>query len=166
MSWDAVGAIAEILGAAGVILSFAYLAIQVRQNTRQLSLNARSMEAASADAWMQYGPAFRANLIHDPGVARLFREGLAGEPPLNEDNQVRFHFLMLDAFTSFQTAVSRRGVGLMDDDTWHFQTTVLGYFLTQPGFYRWRLLGRRILGPSCVEFVETRPEFDRQHPVD
>ena len=165
MNWEAVGAIAELLGAIGVILSLAYLAINIRQNTRQLSLNARSMEAASADAWMQYGTAFRANLIQDPDVARLYREGMSGEPPLSDDDQVRFHFLMLDAFTTFQTAVTRRRAGLMDDETWHFQGAALALFLIAPGFYTWWPFGRRILGPLCVEFVESRPEFREQVPA-
>ncbi len=142
----------------------AYLAVQIRQNTRQLSLNAKSMEAASGDAWMQYGVTFRGNLIHDPDVARLFREGLSGNPPLSEDDQVRFHFLMLDVFTTFQTAVTRHRAGLMDDDTWHFQNAALAQFLATPGFSTWWPTGRRILGPSCVEFVESRPEFRGQQP--
>ena len=36
MNWDSVGAVAELLGAVGVILSLAYLASQVRHNTRQM----------------------------------------------------------------------------------------------------------------------------------
>ena len=163
MNWEAVGAIAELVGALGVVLSLAYLAVQIRQNTRQLFLNDKSMEAASADAWMQYGVSFRANLIHDPDVARLFREGLSGSP-LSEDDQYRFHFLMLDAFSSFQTAVTRRRVGLMDDDIWHFEGAALATFLLSPGFYTWWPIGRTILGPSCVEFVESRPEFREQSP--
>lgn len=34
MNWEAIGAIGETLGAAGVILTLAYLAIQIKQNTR------------------------------------------------------------------------------------------------------------------------------------
>ncbi len=33
MNWDAIGAIAELLGAIGVIGSLVYLATQIRQNT-------------------------------------------------------------------------------------------------------------------------------------
>ena len=35
MNWEAVGAIGEILGAAGVIVTLGYLAAQIRANTRQ-----------------------------------------------------------------------------------------------------------------------------------
>ena len=34
MNWEAIGAIGETLGAIGVIMTLAYLAIQIRQNTR------------------------------------------------------------------------------------------------------------------------------------
>ena len=36
MNWDALGAIAELLGSIAVFLTLAYLAIQVRQNSRAL----------------------------------------------------------------------------------------------------------------------------------
>ena len=162
MTLQDLGSIGELVGALATVVMLAYLAVQIRQNTRQLSLNAKSMEAASGDAWMQYGVTFRGNFIHDPAVARLFREGLSESSPLSEDDQFRFHFIMLDAFTTFQTAVTRRRAGFMDDDTWHFQGATLAVFLAAPGFYTWWPLGRRILGPSCVEFVESRPEFRGQ----
>ena len=34
MNWEAIGAIGESVGAAGVIASLVYLAVQIRQNTR------------------------------------------------------------------------------------------------------------------------------------
>lgn len=42
MNWDAVGAIGEVIGATGVIVTFAYLAVQIGQNT--VSLKASTMQ--------------------------------------------------------------------------------------------------------------------------
>lgn len=36
MNWDAIGAVAELVGATGVILSLVYLSVQIRQNTRSV----------------------------------------------------------------------------------------------------------------------------------
>ncbi len=36
MNWEPLGVVAEIVGAAGVIITLAYLAMQIRQNTNQL----------------------------------------------------------------------------------------------------------------------------------
>ena len=38
MNWDALGAIAELLGAIAVFLTLAYLTVQVRQNSKALEL--------------------------------------------------------------------------------------------------------------------------------
>ena len=43
MNWDAIGAGAEIMGALGVLVTLAYLAIQIRDNTR--SLQAASLQS-------------------------------------------------------------------------------------------------------------------------
>ena len=44
MNWDAIGAIGEIVGAAGVIISLLYLALQMRQSNR-LQMRATEREA-------------------------------------------------------------------------------------------------------------------------
>lgn len=36
MNWDAIGAIGELLGAMGVLISLAYLAVQIRSNTMEV----------------------------------------------------------------------------------------------------------------------------------
>ena len=43
MNWDAIGAIAELLGAIGVIASLIYLATQIRQSREQMSQNTRAL---------------------------------------------------------------------------------------------------------------------------
>jgi len=39
MNWEAIGAIGEIIGAAAVLGSLIYLAVQIRQNTRSVEAN-------------------------------------------------------------------------------------------------------------------------------
>ena len=41
MNWDAIGSIAEVIGALAVLITLAYLAVQVRQNSTQLREAAR-----------------------------------------------------------------------------------------------------------------------------
>ena len=47
MSWHAIGAIAETLGAIGVIASLVYLATQIRHSREQMTQNTRAMQAGS-----------------------------------------------------------------------------------------------------------------------
>ena len=43
MSWDAIGAVAELLGAIGVIASLVYLAGQIRDSREQMSRNTQAV---------------------------------------------------------------------------------------------------------------------------
>jgi hypothetical protein len=47
MNWDAIGAIAELLGAVGVIASLVYLATQIRQSREQMGENTRALRAGT-----------------------------------------------------------------------------------------------------------------------
>jgi hypothetical protein len=47
MNWDAIGAIAELLGAIGVIASLIYLATQIRQSREQMFENTRALQAGT-----------------------------------------------------------------------------------------------------------------------
>ena len=47
MNWDAIGAIAELLGAVGVIASLVYLATQIRQSREQMAQNTSAIRAGS-----------------------------------------------------------------------------------------------------------------------
>ena len=47
MNWEAIGAIGEVLGAIGVIVTLAYLAVQIRQNTRDIRCYIRALRSGS-----------------------------------------------------------------------------------------------------------------------
>ncbi len=47
MNWEAIGAIAELLGATGVIGSLVYLATQIRQSREQMRQNTVALRAAA-----------------------------------------------------------------------------------------------------------------------
>ena len=67
MNWDAIGSLAEILGAIGVIASLVYVGMQVRQNTR-------TMHAASIDAYITSSNFVRQQIVANAKASRaLFR---------------------------------------------------------------------------------------------
>jgi len=39
VNWDAIGAVSELIGAVGVVITLIYLAVQIRQNTRAVRLD-------------------------------------------------------------------------------------------------------------------------------
>jgi hypothetical protein len=47
MNWDAISTIAEVVGAAAVVVSLIYLAVQIQQNTKQVEEQARGQRFAA-----------------------------------------------------------------------------------------------------------------------
>ena len=83
MNWDAVGAIAESVGAFGVIVSLIYLALQVRQNTKQVRLS-RFQETSST---LQDGFA----PIYHPGNPQIWYKGHHKPNELDDHEAFTFH---------------------------------------------------------------------------
>jgi len=82
MNWEAVGAIGEIVGAFGVIVTLGYLAIQIRQNTK--ASRAATVQNMT-DKWVQI------NLFlseHSPKVDRLADPEL---DPIQRQRAVAFY---------------------------------------------------------------------------
>ena len=53
MNWDAIGAIGEIVGAFGVMVTLIYLALQIRQNSK--TIEAQMYQARSEVSANRYG---------------------------------------------------------------------------------------------------------------
>jgi hypothetical protein len=72
MNWEAVGAIGEVVGAAGVIASLVYLAIQIRQNTRSVrrssARQSSEKNAAALRSLADYSELFSGDFL---GVDRI-----------------------------------------------------------------------------------------------
>ncbi len=72
MGWTAVGALAEALGAAGVILSLLYLASQVRQNTK---LSRAATRQALADGAQRLA----SDVVEIDDIARIMQDAMDGK---------------------------------------------------------------------------------------
>ncbi len=86
MNWDAIGAIAELLGAVGVIASLVYLATQIRQShqaTRASTVH--GINTSVSDGWSQFS---------EPENASVYIAGIRGIAPLSPEERVRFFALL------------------------------------------------------------------------
>ncbi len=111
MNWEAVGAIAETLGAIGVILSLAYLSVQIRSNTKQLRFSASQSIAESLDR--------AADPIYTEPCLSIWQKGHNSLDDLTEAERTVFDLLMarqahnvanmLDAQNSNVVERSRQG---------------------------------------------------------
>ena len=76
MNWEAIGAIGEIVGAVAVVATLAYLAVQLRHNTKNVQSSAYGM-------WANGVSDLISTATTDARLDQILREGWYGE--LSED---------------------------------------------------------------------------------
>ncbi|MEZ5491521.1 MAG: hypothetical protein R3F50_14560 [Gammaproteobacteria bacterium] len=75
MNWEALGAIAEIVGVIGVLISLFYLALQIRQNTHQLSASLEPHRLSAFERIIESGNPIRELFILNPEIVELYDTG-------------------------------------------------------------------------------------------
>lgn len=98
MNWEAIGAIGELVGALGVILTLAYLAIQIRQNTK--STDKQNRRDAMEFVYTSSRP-----MIDDSELAEIYLRGMDDFHSLTDVEKLRFHYLCTTRIQAATTAI-------------------------------------------------------------
>lgn len=143
------GALGEVIGAVAVVASLVYLAIQIRQNTQQITRSIEATRIASLERNIETAIHMRESLIQDRDVAEFFVKGLRDFKALDGVDKLRFELLLRNIFSAFQGAYIRYlSIG---DDSDDFAGTgrMIESILVNDG------------ARQCLEQAETdwRPEF-------
>lgn len=85
MNWDAIGAIGELAGAATVVISVLYLALQVRQTNRKSATDSGTEVLAEMNRLQEF-------VFSDPGGAALLLK-LKDGSDLSPEEQIKAHVL-------------------------------------------------------------------------
>ncbi len=115
MNWEAIGAIAELLGAIGVIATLLYLASQIRHNTAALHRN-------EVNTAMEQWSSFRKLMLSDESFNRVFLKGLQEFEALDELEHQTFNTLMTELFHLLRHTFDRSNKGLIDATEWELGT--------------------------------------------
>jgi len=130
MPWNALAAIAELLGAIGVIASLVYLAGQVRSSgyqSRQAAI--QSVVNKMNDVW---------NTMAAASTADLWTRGSRGLSSLDGESEgVQFSALMLSIFRPYEELFHYHRDGQVDDWTWESISSVCHGLMGTPGFQDW-----------------------------
>ena len=148
MDWIAVGAIAEIVGAIAVVLTLAYLALQVNHAT-QTARRAAVAEAVSAIREAN------AHLADDPAAATIFRKGVDGLENLStEEEKVQFGILTFNLFKTCEHLHYQWVVGAMDSEVWGGWEWHMKGYLMFPGNRQWYEERRRSFSSRFQGWVD------------
>ena len=87
----------EFIGAIAVVLTLGYLAVQIRQNTQQIQVNATSLEASTYQALMAHIIDLNRAIAADPQLSEIVVKARDGEIPAGSDMTrfVQHHMALL-----------------------------------------------------------------------
>ena len=166
MSWDAIGAAAEMVGALGVLITLAYLAIQIRDNTR-------SLQAASLQSVLE-GPRDRYFLpmAQTGDMADIYARGLTSLASLDEVEKRRFFYMMYEQYFQMQQVWQLRDrdlISQVDYDAWLEYTISLTQ--TAGGAEMWQHC-KAVITPTIAQVVDEgleqygdKPSFTSRIPL-
>ena len=119
MNWDAMGAVAEMLGAFAVFISLIYLAIQTKQNTKALRSAAFQQVR---DSFSNVSMA----MAQDPKLGSLLRR-VANNEELSEDEVSQTNFLLTTLIRKGESAYFQSYDGTLQRESWlAIRVTLLG----------------------------------------
>jgi hypothetical protein len=117
VTFQDLGSLAELIAALATVATLAYLAVQIRQNTRMVEA---SMADSNRDAQNELGRILGSN----SEAARIYRMGAEDYGSLSPDELVQFNSLLVLAFRSLELR-HEHGVDLAED--WFAELAQDGY---------------------------------------
>jgi hypothetical protein len=147
MNWEAIGAIAEIMGSVAVIVTLALLILQLRSNTVMIKNQTAQNSANSISAWSR-------QLTGNPDLYRLYRAGLKDDSALSKEDRGRFDMIIHQVFQDVYGMYTQYlNVGL-DKARWEAQLRTLGVIYNTPGGRATWERQKFIMDPSFQKEVE------------
>lgn len=130
MNWEAIGAVGEIAGALGVVVTLVYLARQIRTQNRESRL-------AAATEWTTQWNGFLGSLAENPRLAELWLKGLQDFSSLNDAEAVQFSSQLGRFFRAAEGLRDQFGQDRLAPETWRGIGRTLEDVARYPGVKAW-----------------------------
>ena len=144
MNWEAIGAIGEIIGALAVVITLAYLAIQIRQNNDLLRSESRQALVTNDITSLSVN-------MKNSDVFTKF----ANEKELSEQEQMQLSFIFALDLRNREFEYFQYKHGLLDEETWlAYRHVILINHASGLGKKWWNSVGRGIVDPGFAKLVD------------
>lgn len=120
----------EVVGAAAVVASLLYLAVQVRQSTKaQRTENyARALDRVSS---------MQSVLSQDGEISRIFAKGVQDTAKLTALEKIRFTWSLYEAFDAFEFMFHTYKTDQIPEEVWKRWSLTVAWWLSFPGVQAW-----------------------------
>lgn len=148
MTLDQLANMAEVFGILVVAVTFIFLTIQTRQNTK--AQRSSTAQSANEMAMSIYKP-----IVAGPDVAELVLRGLRDPESLTDVETMRFTAHWQNSLFTWQNWFYQRNQGALDDGIWLGFSKVLVDVLQTPGLANFWQHRRHYFSDEFRMFVET-----------
>lgn len=147
MNWDAIGAIGEILGAFGVVISLIYLASQIRNQNRE-------SRVASVH---EINEGFRTAItsFQDPQRATVYTKALDGFDELDDSQRLQFISMVQGLLRVWEEAYYQFAENRLDDRIWKAMLAQYRDVLSADGFQRVWAMRKHAYSEEFRVFVDS-----------
>lgn len=147
MNWEAINAIAQAIGAFGVVTSLFYLGVQVHRSTRVAKIAAQD---SAATALRDVTKPFMENAE----LARIWQVGLENFNSLSPEEQSRFFHAAYQFLKAFETVHFHYAYGLLDLELWEGWAELLRHYIAADGIARYWKLRHELFSKRFQQFVQ------------
>ncbi len=152
MNWDAIGAIGEILGAIAVLITLAYLAIQIRQNTQSVATSVYESAMSGFNEVNRY-------ISVNAELSSIVRRGSVDPSSLNEEERFRFNFVLRNYANHVYKLLRLYQQGVFPEHEWRNTVLEAVQLFAMPGFVDFKA-NNRYFSDLWVEMErDTRPKI-------
>ena len=149
MTIEQFGSIGELVGALATVATLAYLAVQIRANTRMMRTQASHVSQAQ-NSQLAMG------IARDQQLAGIFRRGLASFDSLEPDEQIQFVFLFSQFLSTAELVFRDVENGVSDPPAFERAWSSIRPLVRTPGGRAfWERQGRPSYPSDFCSFVES-----------
>ena len=155
MNWEAIGAVGEVLGAAGVIISLLYLAVQIRGDAlAKRAATTHDQSIATANVLL--------SIANNSGLAELYFRGIHDLASLNGAELPRFSALLGHTCRMWEDEFFQWNEGHLDLRLWHGYDAAIGDFFSFPGVQAWWKTRSHWHSEQFQSFIERKLSEQRE----
>ena len=156
INWEAIGALAELLAAVGVIGSLVYLGRQINANSENIMQNTKALisdrDVSSNESILAlYRPQYE-----NPELASLMMKGHASPDALDPTERYRYNFAVSATFESHQTFFIQHSKGVVSDELWDFYSSSMNRLCRVPGVIAWWNHNSSSFNPAFTQYIEEK----------
>ena len=126
MNWEAITAVGELVGAAAVLITLIYLAVQIRQNTEAVA-------TSTYESVMTGFNEINVVVASHPGLASVLDRGCQNPSSLDAEAVVQFNFLLRCSANQWWKLFKLHERGSLPVTEWSIFAREAAQFFEQPG---------------------------------